>query len=310
MKLLWIRIKQLTAAVFLGLPVTLWLLLRDKNTVYYIPHAGLGDYCIALGYLDAYKKQHHVCHVTVIVPKSRVEVASFYPYWEKLLVLPQAFYKGVVYFGSIPGGRTIRRRIKRIESVSYPMHLNKKLLYNNPSAQVDKLVKFILKLPDSEKRQAPCVPDIDISVITAQYDLKKGKTIILNPYTGGWNVRELPQKFYEQLTEALWKNGYQVVTILGSAGQAPIAGTQGLVTSLAQAWHLARWCGWVIGTRSGFFDFLQFSGCNLIAIYEQSYKEKEMFVLQDVSNVCVKEYVWDGNSDKELIEEILLDLIK
>ena len=146
MKLLIIRVKQLVETLIFGFPITIWLLLRNRHTIYYIPHVGLGDYCIALGYLGAYKSNHCISHVTLIVPPNRIEVAKFYSDWDSMLCLPMPLYKGIAYFGSIPGGRFIHRRVKRIKSVSFALHLNKKILYNNPAAHADELTKLILKI--------------------------------------------------------------------------------------------------------------------------------------------------------------------
>ena len=310
MKLFFIRLKQLIAALLFGLPTTMWLLMRNTNTVYYVPHVGLGDYCIALGYLDAYKKRHQIAHITLIVPPNRIEVAQYYPCWDSIIVLPQLFYMGIAYFGSIPGGRFIHRRTKRIKSVSYMLHLNKKMLYNNPAAHADHLARLILKLPDSETRKPPHVPDTDISHIVSKYDLNKGKTVLLNPYTGGWAVKELEQGFYVQLAKKLTQAGYTAVTILSSDKQVPIEGTKGLVTSLAEAWYLAGWCGWLIGTRSGFFDFVQFSGCNIIAFYEKTYKLQEMFALLDSKNSYIEEFVWDAENSEDLMEKVISNVTR
>lgn len=309
MKRFHIRLKQLTATLIFGLPVTVWLLLRDRKTVYFIPHVGLGDYCIALGYLGAYKRQNNISHITLVIPPNRREIAQFYFDWDSLLVLSPLFYKAIVYFGSIPVGRSIHRRTKRLVSVSFALHLNKSLLYNNPATTVDDLEKIILKIPYEQKRVGPCVLDTDIEALKEKYNMPQGKTVFLNPYTGGWAVKEIPSRFYVELVKQLKEKGYTPITVLGFADQQPVEGTQGIVATLAQAWHLAKWGGWMIGTRSGFFDFIQFSGCNLVILYDPGYKEKDIYSLVKKQEVAhTSEYVWNSQTEKQLIDRILAEL--
>lgn len=297
-------IKRAIFALLFGFPLTVWLLLRNRRTVYYIPHIGLGDYCIALGYLEEYKRRHHIGHITLIVPPNRKEAAQFYPYWDSLLVIKSPLYLGLVCFGGIPVGRVIHRKIARIRNINYNIRL-KGSAYCNSSVGVDDVIKKILDLPNTSERKAPHVPQTDISHLAERYDISCGNTVLLNPYTSGMAVEEIDVHFYVVLAEALKEAGFSVVTVLGSGKQAAVSGTEGVVTSLAEAWRLAQWCGYVIGTRSGFFDFIRLSDCNMIGIYDASYKLKDFFSLHLPSeDQRVLELVWTSDSAKEMIEKI------
>ena len=298
-------IKKLVYALLFGVPLTIWLLLKNRKTVYLIPHIGMGDYCIVLGYLGAYKEKYNIRHVTLIIPPNRKEVAQFYPYWDSLLVLNNPLYLGIVSFSGIPIGSTIHRKIRRIKNISYGIQL--KGLARYPSVHVDDVVKKILGLPCTEERKGPCVPQTDILGLIEKYDLSRRNTVLLNPYTSGVSVKEIDANFYIMLTETLKANGFSVVTILGSEKQAAVSGTKGMITSLAEAWYLAQWCSYVIGTRSGFFDFIRLSDCNMIGIYDPSYKPKmrKIFSLHlPGKDEHVLEFVWTRDSEKELIEKI------
>lgn len=306
MKRMMLKAGRLFYILIFGLPTTIWLLLRDRRTVYYIPHIGLGDYCIALGYMEPFKRKYDIKHITLIVPSNRVEVAQYYPCWDQLLILKEPLYIGIACFGGIPFGRMIHRRMKRIQSIYPCVHLDRWLLYNNPAISMDGMIKLILKLPESIERKTPEVPETDIHKIVEKYGLSKGTTILLNPYTSGVGVAEIEIDFYLKLIDRLTANGFVVETILGSAEQKPLPGTRGVIASLAEAWYLARWCGWVIGTRSGFFDFIRFSGCNIIGIYEPTYRLREIYSLSLPNrNDHVKEYILESGREDELIDNIL-----
>lgn len=297
--------KKLIYTLLFGFPLTIWLLLRNRKTVYFIPRVGMGDYCIALGYLEAYKKKHNIRHITLIVPPNRKEVAQFYPYWDSLLILKNSLYLGFVHFSSIPFCRTIHRKLKRIEHIVHNLPI--KGLARYPSVPVDDLVKRFLDLPSTEERKGPCVPQTDITGLIEKYGLAHRNTILLNPYTSGQSVKEIDADFYVVLANTLKANGFSVVTILGSEKQTAVFGTKGMITSLAEAWYLVQWCGYVIGTRSGFFDFIRLSDCNMIGIYDPSYnpKMRKFFSLHlPGKDEHVLEFVWTRDSEKELMEKI------
>ncbi|WP_298022574.1 hypothetical protein [uncultured Dysosmobacter sp.] len=295
--------KKVIYTLLFGLPLTIWLLLRDRRTIYFIPHIGLGDYCIVLGYLEEYKKQHNIHHITLVAPPNRKEVAQFYPYWDSLLVLKNPLYLGIIHFSGIPIGRTIHRKLKRIEHIVYDIPMEGLARY--PSAPVDDVVKKFLDLPSTERRKGPHVPQTDIFGLIEKYDLAHRNTVLLNPYTGGQSVKEIDAVFFVMLAKALKANGFSVVTILGSEKQTAVSGTMGMVTSLAEAWYLAQWCGYVIGMRSGFFDFIRMSDCNVIGIYDPSYKFRELFSLHlPGKDERLLELVWTKDNEKELTDKI------
>ena len=294
---LLIRIRQLIDALIYGIPTTIKLLIANRNTVYYIPHVGIGDYCEALGYLQAYKAYHKISHITIVATKDRLELLSFYTGYDDVMVLSTHSFTGLVYLGSLPIGRLIHLRCRRIENVSYTLHMNKSLLYMNPALHISECTKVILKIPKDSELVPPSVPEVDVAPLIEEYHLPKLKTILPNPYTSGVAVRELESAFYPALAQALIRCGYRVVTILGNDQQKPILGTEGLTTSLAEAWYLAKWCGWVIGTRSGFFDLIQYSGCNVVALYSKNYQQKDFFALKPHHGTgCIMEYTYEDDA--------------
>lgn len=304
------NIKRMIFVLMFGIPLTIWLLLRNRRTVYFIPHIGLGDYCIALGYLESFKRANHIEHITLIVPANRMEVAQFYPCWDSLLLLKRPLYVGLVCFGAIPIGRTIHQKLRRIINISFGIRFDPKHFFDDHSVHIDGEMKKLLKLPKGEVRQGPTVPRTHIKGMAEKYGLRYGKTVLLNPYTSGMGVEEIDNNFYIKLAAGLRANGFTVATILGSEKQQPISGTQGIIATLAEAWYLLIWCGYVIGTRSGFFDFIRFSGCHIVGIYGPDYQLQHFYSLcMPDRNEPVREYVWHPEQEKELIDKILEDCL-
>lgn len=308
MKRLLIHLKRLFYTIIYGIPLTVWLLWRDRKTVYVVPYIGLGEYCIGLGYLDVLKKIREYKHITLLVPSNRAEVARFYPYWDSLLVLKEHYYLGIACFGSIPIGRSVSRRIKRIVGFYFSQYIRKSLLCNNPGTHVDAVLKMVWKIPRESIRKAPQVPDVDLDTIVKKYGLIYQKTVLFNPYTSGDAVQEIPGQVYNELVHTLRQNGFTVATIT-NGHRGPLPDTQGIPTSLAEAWHLVRWCGYVIGTRSGFFDFIRLSGCHMFCIYDPWYEKRDVYsLLPPDGEGDVREYVWRPGHEKRLVDDIVADV--
>lgn len=300
MNKVFIRIGQLLDALVYGLPMTWYLLHRNKKTVYYIPHVGIGDYCTALGYLDAYRQEHNIAHITLVAARQRKEICGFFSGYDELLFLSKRQYTGLVYLASIPGGRFLHSRCRRIENVSYTQHMSKELLLDNPALHVNECTKIILKISGSSALHEPEVPAVDIEDILKSHPMEKGKTVLLNPFTSGVAVKELDAGFYEELAAALKKKGFTVLTLLASESQQPVKGTEAVMTTLAEAWNLAQWCGWVIGTRSGFFDLIQYCDANCIVLYHDGYRQRDFFALAGTKNRPCQELVFSGNADETI----------
>lgn len=305
MKLFILRSKQLLDVLIFGIPTTIWLLLRNPVTVYYVPHIGVGDFCFALGYLKAYKSYHHIGHITLVCSKARMELCSFYSGYDDLIALSNRQYRGFAYLASVPIGRFICRKCKRIEHTAPVLHVNRALLFDNPAIHIYDCTKMILRIPKETELFPPIVPDTDITTLIKKFRLEKDKTVLINPYTSGLSVKELDMDFYRLLAEKLNKIGFKTFTILGFPSQHSVPGTEGFVTSLAEAWYLAKYCGYVIGTRSGFFDFIQYAGCEVITIYDARYRQKDFFSIEEHNgDRQVFEYVYESDYQK-LVDKIV-----
>lgn len=233
-----------------------------------------------MGYLNAYKSYHNIKHITIITPPGRKELCGFYSGYDKMLVLSYHQYTGLAYMASVPIGRFINLHSKRIRHIAFALYLNRSLLFDNPILKANECTKMILKIPGSSELKEPTVPDIEVAEIVKKYHLSKKRTVMINPYTSGISVQELDEVFYQTLATILKQHGFQVITVLGSPSQRSVEGTEGVVTSLAEAWHLAEYCGWIIGTRSGFFDFIQHAKCNAIVLYDGKYRQRDFFAIE------------------------------
>ena len=122
-------------------------------------------------------------------------------------------------------------------------------------------------MPDT-KPFFPSIPQRNIGIFVNEYGLLKGKTVILSPFANSANaIGRLPMELFEEIAERLKEKGYICVTNLDPVNKTPIKGTKGIIIGLADALTLVEYCGYVVGIRSGYLDFVSLSKCRIIAVY-------------------------------------------
>lgn len=129
----------------------------------------------------------------------------------------------------------------------------------------------------------------------------KSKTVIINPYTTSIMGNQLI--IYQKIATFLIDNGYEVYTNV-LENQAELNGTKRLECSLDKVFYLAPKVTFVVSVRSGFVDFLQFSGANIFCVYENITQELyEMWSLKQWNQSGKIEEVylslWMNNDSKE-----------
>lgn len=89
--------------------------------------------------------------------------------------------------------------------------------------------------------------------------------VIINPYTT--SIVGTDFDLYKKMVILLKSKGYNIYTNV-LPNQKELDGTSRLECSLEELFYNARKCKLFISTRSGVLDYLIFSGCNIMAIYE------------------------------------------
>lgn len=129
--------------------------------------------------------------------------------------------------------------------------------------------KFVFDLPDDSRPRHPILQDKEkeVSDLFSKNGLKKGKTVVLSPYSN--TLSDLPLNFWEQICIRLKEKGYTVCTNSSGPEEPPIKGTVGVFFPLNIAPQFVNVAGMFIGVRSGFCDIV--SGCEAkkIILYDK-----------------------------------------
>ena len=128
--------------------------------------------------------------------------------------------------------------------------------------------RFVFDLPEDVKPQHPKFKDESVRVndIFEKYNLIKGKTIVLSPYSN--TLSDLPNEFWEKLAGNLIDKGYCLITNSSGDTEPAVKGTQAIFFPLDIAPQFIEAAGAFIGVRSGFCDVISGAKAKKIILYD------------------------------------------
>lgn len=274
---------------------------KNKDSVYILSDKGIGDIFPTLAFLPAYRRKNGINRIVVLGISSKSELYQMYSnVFDELILFSDEEFTTICKFSSSDLFNSLVRKYGRLVSTRVGSNSRQNYVLRLPNiCYIDTIRYGVFDLSTVDDMLSPNVPTIDITRLIGKYELKKDKTIIVNPYAN--SITGIEKSFFEKLVLALKANGMLVVTSLSSEKQLPIAGTIGIKTSLSEAYYLAKYCGCVIGLRSGFLDFISYAKCKVLALYP---KEYQMIDFQLLSKWGVS----DSAFDLRLSDDVTTDI--
>lgn len=296
-------------SIIYGIIVFPYLLIKNRETVYIISDKGIGDIYPTCAYIPAFKMRHNVKHVSLIGIRGKDELYNMYPQtFDKLLLYSKRHFEYLSLFTSTDIGYMFACISKRIVSTRVGSNARGKYIHRLHGITYLDAIKYgTYNLSEEDKMVAPRVEETNINYIIEKYDIEKGRTVILNPYAN--SIDDVPAAFFELIVSEFVKKGYKVITNLSLPNQVPISGTYGIRCSLSEAYQLANYCSYAIGTRSGFFDLIAYANCKIMLLFPQDYgyvdfqRLSKWGISNSVYEVKVKEY--DKNEAEKIVSLFL-----
>ena len=292
--------------ILIGAIAYIHLMSRDKRTHYVVLPRALGDSICALVYLKEYKKQHGYEHVTIVCTKSVERVCDFWKdTFEDLICVDRNTIVGLLEIPHTIWGQQLYAFDHR-DRITFAYHFCNMIQRNywwNKYYDLNQFVKdLVFQIAPDSKMQYPKIPYINFQKLIEEYDIKRDKTVLLNPYAN--SIKCDVFNLFSEIADILVRNGYKVFTLTSNEKDMPIRGTQPLQCTLVEAYWLAEYCGTIIALRSGFLDLMVFARCKIISIVDKNYGPKDFYQLEKwgVNQECYTiEY---SNNDKEVIQQI------
>jgi hypothetical protein len=270
-------IKRILTAVP-GFFICLFFVLARPSTHYAVVSFGIGDAMLSCMYLPAYKEAKNLRHVTVIGKKRMRELYDAFSdsYDARILLGDRMLIMISNALRFDPGYYIFCEWAKRITLAHESGFMRHYLLKRAATLKMPDIYRSgVFGLFADAPRAVPKLPEADIAPFVERYGLVKGKTVVLSPFAN--SLGSLPEELFEALAVMLAEKGYLCVTNLDAKNKSPVRGTAGIRCGLADAVALAGYCGFMLGIRSGFLDFVSLARCRVVAVYPEDCLVREHY---------------------------------
>lgn len=253
---------------------------KNKRSQYIVICDHIGDFVIAMGYLNAFRSHKNLEHISLCVTEKFVDLLDGYePCWEDVIVLPPRKLYRMLELGSTDFGLHIAEKMPWLTLINpADAFIGDRFgtaVYYPQIAFADCIRYGCMKLPERPKFVPPYLGRTEIFWPDG---FQPGRTVLLCPDARFMCGPE--REFWEETAVFLSENGYFVCTNLSFASQQAIAGTVGIYYSLREIAAFVRAGGYAVGVRSGLMDLLMYIPCSLAVFYEKDDLYRRFFRLE------------------------------
>ena len=239
----------------------------DESKAYLVINDHIGDFLIAMGYLQAFREHHHVKHLVLCTTPRLKSIALRYAGPEdEILALGRSELHQLLF---IPTTKTSAAWFREKGNIwfAHPEGFQPILfdyyLSAFPGITFRQVVQYgCLRLPEDAKFQPLPIP------VQSAGDRKPAIILCPASQNGLWKDYA-PSDFFERLLSQLGKYNLDLYTNIGpyDSDECALPSTRPLRMSLEE---LGEWIvpgDIVIGIRSGIMDFLSYYDCNIVCLY-------------------------------------------
>lgn len=276
----------------------------NRETHYIFINDHIGDVIISLGYLNAYRLEKGIKHLTIVIGGKYKELLEHYTDdFNEVIYIPQydlyrIFLLGLTRFGL----KYIQDKYPNVTFINPADSavLGFEYFSRYPNVHLVEMIKHgCLELDDG----ALFKPLPEVSKVSKDRNIKKKALISIATRTVAPGQADL----YKKIVSELLGMGYEVYTNSENESEC-ITGTSSFYGSLNEI----RDCfseGILIGTRCGLHDLFLYQNCKVVAVYPRNYRYKALFALDslpDIKAECFEiEQSEDVNSDCEAIIQFI-----
>ncbi len=241
-----------------------------NNKILLCPYTGTGDIYLIGAYLFQYLEKADITdYVLVVVSVACKKVAELFSIHNIELISGNIECRYLIrYYMLCPDECNIKVLNDSWASI-----------YTNPVQWfrglhgMDFAEMFRIFVFDLEKGAKPIHPkfpnkDTEILALADKYRMIEGKSVLIAPYAT--TLSNLPESFWEKVSDELKARGYKVFTNVGNDSEKPITGTEGIFISLNMAPQMVSWMGCFIGARSGLCDVISGSNAKKVILYDRN----------------------------------------
>ena len=275
-------------------------LTKSNNITYILNNQHVGDLCYALSLLEEFKTKTNR-PIKVIWSGKFKEVYTAFDIYD-LVLLDEMSQNDISTYLQKSKSRYVKR-IKdnqQIVSTFTNQYISSVDQEKMGISVLEVIAKNAYKISDNFTLKYPKrnMSSIDFSNIA-----QKGKTVFINPIA---QSMEIPRQFFQDIADLLRNKGYTIITNLCSDNDKPLVGSKGIRLNLSDSFQLAEYCGFSIGIRSGFYDYVISANCTFYIVYSEDYPMKKCYSLTAWrTQNTVEEFVYTKTDHNNLVKSII-----
>ncbi len=244
----------------------------DRGCLHVLICDHIGDFVYTMGYMDALRKNTGYERISIYMTKKFAELAErLYPSKvDKIIVLDNRKLHSLLLIDSTWNGENKYKKLENLMVVN-PTNAftaeSYEYIEKYPGMCFSDCIKYgCLNLTEDASFEPPDLRKLKESVDN-KADIEKNfeKSVIFAPHAR--YLAETDTDIWHKTVAELNNLGYKTYTAVEDICEAPIKGSEPLVCSLFELLIFAEKAKAVIGTRSGVFDLLAYTGSMLIAVY-------------------------------------------
>ena len=236
---------------------------ENRNNEIFIVVGGFGDTVWFMTFWEQYKKKENLRSYKILTEPKYADM--FHLYGENNLILDKVDFLWTL----LPKTAYSRKKkYSNIHPMIFPHYYNKKEIevIENYRSEIGIMMDdyfrfgcFDLSYEDDSPVKLPVLAETDVKIETK-------KNILLIPYTK--SRINVPVQYWEEIAEALKKEGYTVYTNIGLPKEKPIAGTVPLSVKITELPAVLRKYDFIsLCGRCGLADWLFVNECKQIVVH-------------------------------------------
>jgi hypothetical protein len=277
------------------------------QTQYILAYEGIGDWCFTLAFLRQYQRNHSIKNIYILSSNPNQEVFRYFKdQFDGIQIITEKERNELIEFFKSDIGYIYRQK-SQVVAPFFPLaYVRSDCLKRNPYISFMHIFKGLLRIDQNSKPFIPNPIPADqlIDRLVRDNVIEKGNTVLLNPYAN--SCTGIPFSFFEKLAKGLKKKSYKVITSIHD-DQVAVPGSEGVAFTISEELALLNYCGYVIGSRSGFLDLAVFSQACIVSIDIDSYPFSDFFKLDEMwpHNKNIRTYRWHEDKEDEMIQQII-----
>lgn len=236
----------------------------DPQMLFVCPYVGNGDIYLLGQFLTTYLEKHGITEYVVTVVGNVCRKISEMFHWRNVTVLTQEESDNLIAYARFVGLEQSKVMILN-DCYQLPVVRRFRGYQNIDFYKMFQTVVFHLE-HENLYNQETCLSQAEVADYIQQYQLERGKSVILAPYANTTSAK-IDLENWKKVADYYSQKGFRVFTNGMGEKEPPISGTTRISAPFNAMKAIVEYAGTFVGLRSGLCDIVAGSNAEMIILY-------------------------------------------